>query len=84
MVPKSKKFKNWETNEVKIKRRVRQAYILSPLLFNLYNEAVYEAIVPKEAEITISSRVLISLRSADDTAVLANNIEDLQLFNKRT
>ena len=58
---------------------VRQAYILSPCLFNLYAGYVMRNAVLDEAQagIKISGRNINNLRYADDTTLMAESEEDL-------
>lgn len=67
------------TDYVKIKRGVRQGCILSPLIFNLYSERIFnEALDGMNKGILINGLRLNNIRYADDTIVFADNLEDLQ------
>lgn len=67
------------TEEIEIRRGVRQGCILSPLLFNLYSEAIFkESMEEEEAGIIINGETINNLRYADDTVLLASNLENLQ------
>ena len=60
-----------------IKRGVRQGCILSPSLFNLYTECIFKSIEGMPG-INISGNIVNNLRYADDTALIADNEQDLQ------
>lgn len=67
------------TNNIKINRGVRQGCILSPLLFNLYSDIIFKkALEETDIGIKINGLPINNLRYADDTLVMAENIEDLQ------
>ena len=58
---------------------VRQGCVLSPLLFNIYSEAIFDAAMSESEEGVIINGVrLNNLRFADDTVVLATRMCDLQ------
>ena len=56
------------TDWFQIRKGVRQGYILSPYLFNLYAEYItrYAGLDEAQAEIKIASRNINNLRYADD------------------
>ena len=60
------------TDWFEIETGVRQDYILSPCLFNLYAE--YET----QAGIQIAGRNISNLRYADDTTLMAESEEELK------
>lgn len=72
------------TEEIEIRRGVRQGCILSPLLFNLYSDTIFnETLEDEEGGIVINGEVLNNIRYADDTVLLASNPIDIQrLLNK--
>ena len=61
----------------KIRKGVRQDYILSPCLFNLYTEYIMQnpGLDESQAEIKIARRNTNNLRYADDTTLMAENKE---------
>jgi hypothetical protein len=75
-----------ETEDFSIKKGVRQGCILSPMLFNLYVEKAFaEAVADSNKGIKVNGIFVNNIRYADDTAIVADNIEDLQcLLNDLT
>ena len=70
------------SDEIPIKRGVRQGCVLSPCLFNLYTETIFRYIEDSKGVIIGGTRIN-NLRYADDTVLLANNEENLQnVMNK--
>ena len=67
-----------------IGKRVHQACILSPCLFNLYAEYIIRNAVLEEAQagIKIARRNINNLKYADDTILLAENEELKSLLMK--
>ena len=68
------------TDWFQIGKGVRQGYILSPCLFNLYAEYIMRnARLDKlQAGIKIARRNINNLRYADDTTLMAENEEELK------
>ena len=71
------KLENSLSDEIKIKRGVRQGCVLSPTLFNLYTEMIFREIEDLPG-INIGGRNVNNLRYADDTVLVAENEEHLQ------
>ena len=65
---------NWTT----IRRGVRQGCMISPLLFNFYTEHIMRESKLENEGIRIGGRQVNNLRYADDTVILAGNVEELQ------
>ena len=68
------------TDWFQIGKGVRQGYILSPCLFNLYAEYIMTNTGLEEAQagIKIARRNINNLRYADDTTLMAENEEELK------
>jgi Reverse transcriptase (RNA-dependent DNA polymerase). len=80
----SVRLENGLTTETPINRGVRQGCVLSPLLFNDYSESIFQKSLEHANEgIKINGKPLSNIRYADDTAVLADSAEDLQLLLNR-
>ena len=73
---------NETTQKIAIKKGVRQGCVLSPSLFNIYTENIFEHI-RESPGLAIGGENINNLRYADDTALLAENMQDLQdLLNR--
>lgn len=69
------------TEEFEIKKGVRQGCILSPMLFNLYVERAFtESLLDSPIGIKINGIPINNIRYADDTVILADNANDLQIL----
>ena len=68
------------TDWFQIGKGVRQGYILSPCLFNLYTEYILRNAGLEEAQagIKITERNINNLRYADDTTLMAESEEELK------
>ena len=68
------------TDWLQIGKGVRQGYILSPYLFNLYVEYILRngRLDEAQAEIKIAGRNINNLRYADDTTLMAESKEELK------
>ena len=66
------------TDWFQIGKGVRQGYILSPCLFNLYAEYIMRNAGLDEAGIKIAGRNINNLRYADDTTLMAESEEELK------
>ncbi|CAH2210137.1 jg20466 [Pararge aegeria aegeria] len=64
---------------IEIERGVIQGCILSPLLFNLYAEAIFSEALDNILDgISINGKTLNNIRYADDTILIADSLEGLQ------
>ena len=72
------------TNWFQIGKGVRQGYILSPCLFNLYAEYIMQNAGLDEAQdgIKITRRNINNLRYADDTTLMAESEEELESLDE--
>ena len=68
------------TNWFQIGKVIRQGYMLSPCLFNLYAEHIMRnaGLEEAQARIKIAGRNINNLRYADDTTLMAENEEELK------
>ncbi|KAG1697227.1 LINE-1 retrotransposable element ORF2 protein [Nymphon striatum] len=72
-----KKTEKGLSEEIEIKRGVRQGCVMSPSHFNLYTENIFRE--SKDIEgICIGGMNINNLRYADDTALIADKVETLQ------
>ena len=70
-----------ELDRFQIGKEIRQGCILSPCLFNLYAEHIMRNARLDEAQagIKIAERNINNLRYADDTTLMAESKEELQV-----
>ena len=68
------------TDGLKIGKGVRQGYLLSPCLFNLYAEYIMQnvGLEDSQAGIKIAGRNINNLRYADDTTLMAESEKELK------
>ena len=71
------KINNDISEPLKIERGVRQGFVLSPVLFNLYTDLIFRNI-DQGPGIKIGGHTINNLRYADDTVLLAENETELQ------
>lgn len=63
---------------VTIRRKVRQSYILSPLIFNLYSEEILrEALVNTYIGILLNGERINNTLNADVTVIFTDNMKNL-------
>lgn len=78
------KVNSASTEKVSIKRGVRQGCILSPLLFNRYAEEIFKEALYEAAEgIKLNGELINNIRYADDTVILASDINELKHLVER-
>ena len=68
------------TDWFQIGKGVRQSYVLSPCLFNLYAKYIMRnaGLVEGQAEIKIAGRNINNLRYTDDATLMADSKEELK------
>lgn len=68
------------SEEIDITRGVRQGCILSPLLFNVYSEEIFQHLENINAGVKVNGVNINNIRYADDTALIADSLEGLELL----
>ena len=78
------RIRHGKTDWFQVMKRVRQGYILSPCLFNLYAECIMRNAGLDEAQagIKIAQRNINNLRYADDTTLMVESEELKSLLIK--
>ena len=71
------RWNNERTDSFNICKGVRQGCILSPHLFSIYTEQIMRKSNTEDYGISIGGRKVSNLRYADDTALCANNHQDI-------
>ena len=67
-----------ESRDIPINKGVRQGDTISPKLFTSCLEDIFRSLNWEDSGISINGKTLSNLRFADDIAVIANDIEELQ------
>ena len=67
-----------ESEEIEIKRGIRQGCILSPILFSLYSEFLIVEALSDRKGLNINGENINNIRIADDTVLIAESNKDLQ------
>ena len=71
------RYENETSEEITIKRGVRQGCILSPCLFNIYTEYLIREALEDGEGININGQNITNIRYADDTIILAESEQQL-------
>ena len=72
------RYENETSEEITIKRGVRQGCILSPCLFNIYTEYLIREALEDGKGININGQNITNIRYTDDTIILAESEQQLQ------
>lgn len=69
------------SNDIEIKRGVRQGSVISPLLFTMYSEVIIPAALSDEvAGIKLNQININNVRFVDGTALLAEHHKDILII----
>ena len=71
-------YENETSQELTIKRGVRQGFALSPCLFNIYTEYLIREVLENGGGININGQNITNIRYVDDTIILAESEQQLQ------
>lgn len=72
------------SENIQIKKGVRQGCVMSPTLFNIYSEAIFDEVLYDATEgIMMNGELINNIRYADDTAIIASSLKDLQNLLQR-
>ena len=74
---------NTKSENVDIKKGVRQGRVASPDLFSLYSEVIMRA-MDRENGVNIGSHSITNIRFVDETVLTANTADDLQILLEKT
>ena len=77
------RYDNELTDDVTIAKGVKQGFVLLPVLFNLHIEMLITEALYEEEGIKMGGESITTIRCADDTAVVATTVEDLQRMMKK-
>ena len=73
------------TDWFQIGKGIRQGYILSPCLFNLYAQYIMKnaGLDEAQARVNIARKIIHNLRYADDTTLMADSEEELRTLSMK-
>ena len=72
-----------KTEEIQILREIRQACILSPLLFNIYSEGTFREVLDEyDVGISLNGERINTIRYADDNVIFADTLEGPAITNE--
>ena len=76
------RYENETSEEITIKRGVRQGCILSPCMFNIYTEYLIREALEDGEGININGQTITNIRYADDTIILAESGQLQHMIDK--